>query len=369
MNRSRTMNSTEHEESVHGGIDFEELKAQGLSPCQVIDFSSNILPYGPAPSVIQSIRQVDFSSYPDRSCYELRQSLAIRYGVDFHSILVGNGCCELIHQIALGIVRPGDIVLVCGPTFSEYARATRIAGGEVEWCNSAAANDFAISCEQIEVALDSKTIRLAWICNPNNPTGQTVPPQAIRHWLLQYPHTIFVVDESYVEFVTGIESLIDCDANNLIVLRSMTKAYAMAGLRLGFAMMREPWISIVRERCVPWSVSSIAQVAGMAALRETRYYDEALRRLSASKRRLTEELTRCGFRTISGSTSFFLMATSDSKQLRQRLLKHGLLIRDCASFGLEGFVRIASGTEDQNVVLVSRLTERDVASVSNMGST
>ena len=347
-------------ESVHGGIDYDELARWGLAAEDVIDFSSNILPDGPAPSVIRAMHSVAFSGYPDRECRQLKRSLAENFDIALEAILVGNGCCELIHQIALGIIRAGDLVLVVGPTFSEYARASRIAGGKIVRCDALSKNEFAVPIEPIELALDSQSFRVVWICNPNNPTGQSIPRQTILNWLMRYPQTVFVVDEAYIEFSRLTESLINCAAANLIVLRSMTKAYAMAGLRLGYAVVRKPWHSVLQERSIPWSVNTIAQAAGIAALNETEYYSSAMLRLAESKRILIELLTDNGFRVIASDTGYFLMATADAVQLRERLLKHGLLLRDCTSFGLGGFVRIAVGTEDQNRLLVARLTHQTV---------
>ena len=362
VTHSRELHSlkpNEREENVHGGIDYDELVARGLSADDVIDFSSNLLPYGPAPGVTDAIRNIAFSNYPDRGCRQLKQAISDRYSIDVETLLIGNGCSDLIHQVAMGIIRPGDSVLVVGPTFSEYARASRIAGGEVLRCDADFANGFAITREPIEQALATQSFRIVWICNPNNPTGQSISPQTILEWLQQFPQTIFVVDESYIEFTQGMESLIGHKAANLIVLRSMTKAYALAGLRLGYAVLHEPWFSVLQTRRVPWAVNAFAQAAGIAALNEHEYYDSALLRLVESKRTLIEELTQYGFRIVPSDTAYFMMATTNAAQLREHLLQFGLLIRDCSSFGLPGFVRIAVRTEDQNKLLVARLTGQE----------
>ena len=344
------------QENVHGGIDYEELMAKGLSPDDVIDFSSNLLPFGPAPGVTNAIRNIAFSSYPDRDCRKLKQALSDQFNVDVETLLIGNGCSDLIHQVAMGIIRPGDSVLVVGPTFSEYARASRIAGGEIIRCDAVFEDGFAIPREPIEQALATQSFRIVWICNPNNPTGQSISPHTILEWLQQFPQTIFVVDESYIEFTQGMESLIGHKAENLIVLRSMTKAYALAGLRLGYAALQEPWFTVLQARRVPWAVNAFAQAAGIAALKEHKYYDSVLTRLDESKRTLIQELTQHGFRIVPSETAYFMMATANAAELREKLLQFGLLIRDCSSFGLPGFVRIAVRTEDQNKRLVARLT-------------
>ncbi len=355
--------------NVHGGIDFEELNRLGIRSEDVIDFSSNVLPNGPSPSVVRAIRSADFARYPDRECLELRRVIADRYGVSSEDIIVGNGCCELIQSVAMAGIRPGDLVIVVGPTFSEYERASRIAGGEVIRCNANADNDFAFPVEQIEQMLTSRSVRLVWICNPNNPTGQSISREVMLNWIASYPQTRFVVDEAYIEFSRKTESLIHSEALNLIVLRSMTKAFAIAGLRLGYAVIRGALRTEVQNRCIPWSVNTLAQVAGVVALQDFEYYEAAMQRLDEAKGLLLRQLSEDGFEVIPSETAFFLLRAADAPSLRQRLLKRGILIRDCKSFGLNEFVRIAVGTKEQNAVLIAGLSNRPAKSTLRRSST
>ena len=224
-----SLKPNEREENVHGGIDYDELVSKGLSPDDVIDFSSNLLPYGPALGVTNAIRNISFSSYPDRDCRELKRAISDRYNVDVETLLIGNGCSDLIHQVAMGIIRPGDSVLVVGPTFSEYARASRIAGGEVLRCDAVFEDGFAIPKEPIEHALATQRIRIVWICNPNNPTGQSIPLQTILEWLLQFPETIFVVDEFCVGFCVNGILLAQCGSRCSIELDRRLVRQSMKG--------------------------------------------------------------------------------------------------------------------------------------------
>ena len=345
-------------DTVHGGIDFVELERLGLSPKNILDLSSNILPDGPSPRVICAIQNASIDRYPDRESIDLRRAIADHYHIPFDKILVGNGCCELIHLIASSIVQMGDHVMIVGPTFSEYERAAQMAGGIPVLCNAIAETRFDCPMSEIESTLCGFSIRLAWICNPNNPTGRLIPKSILLQWLEEHPQTVFVVDESYIEFTTGSESLIDCCYANLIVLRSMTKAYALAGLRLGFAVVGDSWIPLFNSRRVPWSVNSPAQVAGVAALADCEHYLGAMKRLSLAKRELLEKLHLNGFQTVASDTAYFLMEVDNATILRERLLMHGVLVRDCSSFGLSRYVRIAVGTTSQNQVLVDSLMER-----------
>lgn len=357
------MSHRDHE-SVHGGLDYAELMRHGLTAANVVDFSSNILPDGPSPDVACAVRSVDLASYPDRDCSALRQAISQHYSIGFESILVGNGCCELIHNVALSILNQGDCALIVGPTFSEYARASRLAGAEVMRCDAVVEDDFAIPTVSIENHLKSGRVRLVWICNPNNPTGQMISSDQILDWSQRFPETIFVIDESYIEFSPSARSVLEslplsgmgrATLSGVIVLRSMTKSFALAGLRLGFAVLSERWYTRIAERRIPWSVNAVAQAAGIAAIKSTNYYRSAMIRLSESKRNLVAQLQSLGYRIVSSETGFFLMFAGEADQLRERLLQQGVLVRDCTSFGLGGWVRIAVGTAYQNAVLVSRL--------------
>ncbi len=351
-------------DTTHGGFDFEELERLGLTERDVVDFSTNVLPHGPSLAVKLAIQSAAIQRYPDRDCIPLRRSIADHYHVPFERILVGNGCSELIHLIASSIVRTGDRVIVVGPTFSEYSRATRLAGGVELRCDALSEELFAVPLLAIESALNCSPTRLVWICNPNNPTGQSIARASILEWLVRFPQTLFVVDESYIEFTTHGESLLECEFPNLIVLRSMTKTYALAGLRLGFAVVPEPWLSLLMTRRIPWSVNCIAQVAGIAALADQNYFINAMRELLQEKCSLMQRLDAHGFQTVPSDAAFFLLEVENAALLRDHLLRQGVLVRDCNSFGLPRHVRIASGTASQNQRLVSCLTGEATTSIA-----
>ena len=344
-------------EAYHGGIDSAELVRLGIDPECAIDFSSNILPFGPSPLVLEAIRTTPIDRYPDRECRSLRNAIAELYSIDADRILVGNGCSELIHLIASSIIRPGDPVLVVGPTFSEYERATHLANGIVHRCLAVADNGFACPCDEIESTLGRLAIQVVWICNPNNPTGQSVTREQLVGWLQKYPLSIFIVDEAYIEFADVVESMIDCEFENLIVLRSMTKAYAMAGLRIGYAVMCDSLHHIIRGRRAPWSVNAIAQAAGLAAIKDRAYYVDAISRLHDAKQSMLEGFESHGFRPLESDTCFFLLPMEGPGVVRNALLREGLVVRDCRSFGIEGYLRIAVHEPVHNLRLVQALVD------------
>jgi 5,6-dimethylbenzimidazole synthase len=361
-------------EAYHGGIDPRELARYGIDINDAIDFSSNILPHGPSPKVIAAIASAAIDRYPDRESDDLRSAISEHYGVDRDRLLIGNGCSEVIHLIAGTLLEPGDRVLVLGPTFSEYARASRLALATVdeEW-HGLPAGEFGSGISQAGSLchvnpLDAKMV---WVCNPNNPTAQIIPRDRLISWLEQHRETWFVVDESYIEFSETAESMLPMSHShpNLIVLRSMTKSFAIPGVRLGFAVLSPEACERLRSRRVPWNVSSLAQAAGVAALSDPTYYESALRDVRESKRKLVNDLVAAGYEVLPGDANFFLLRTDDARSLREKLLRQGMVVRDCASFGLHDCVRIAARDQASNDLLVDALLDRVPAISSSAGGT
>ena len=344
-------------EAYHGGIDAAELVRLGIKPECAIDFSSNILPFGPSPRVLEAIRMTPIDRYPDRECRSLRKAIGELHGLDADRILVGNGCSELIHLIASSIIRPGDPVLIVEPTFSEYGRATQLANGIVHRCLAVPENGFGCPCDAIDSMLGRLAIRAVWLCNPNNPTGQSVSRGQLTRWLNEYPRTIFIIDEAYIEFADRVESMIDREFGNLIVLRSMTKAYAMAGLRLGYAVMCDSLLQTIRGRRAPWSVNSIAQAAGLAAVTDQAYYVDAMSRLQQAKQSMLACFESHGCHPLKSDTCFFLLPMDSPGVVRNALLRDGLVVRDCQSFEVENHVRIAVHEPVHNLRLVHALSD------------
>ncbi len=342
-------------EAFHGGLDADELAQHGIDASEAIDFSSNVLPSGPSESVRIAVQSASLDRYPDRECRLLRNELARRYNVDAQRLLIGNGCSELIHLIATALLSAGDSVLIVGPTFAEYERASRIAGGAIVHVDSDPESEFAVPVDKIEEALDYHEYAAVWICNPNNPTGQSIASSRIEDWMMQYPQTMFIIDESYIEFAEQTNSLIGRDAENLVVLRSMTKAYSLAGVRLGFAWLSSTLLQTVVERRVPWTVSSVAQAAGIAVLRDPGHYECAMSRLHVAKRELMSTLTALSMRLTPSDTGFFLLHVDDAIRVRESLLEEGMVVRDCQSFGLTGYLRIAVLDQASNQQLSSAL--------------
>ncbi len=357
-NRARNRRDAETDENLqeayHGSIDYREMRRYGIDPEQVIDFSANINPFGPSPRVRQAVCKCVLDRYPDRQSLQLRETISAHHAVAIDRIAVGNGSSELLQSLAQLFLQPGDEALIVGPTYGEYARASRLAGARVEHCRATAECGFAVPVKAIEIALQRQP-KVAFLCNPNNPTGQGIDHELILAWIASHRETKFIIDESYIDFVVSPASVIRADYPNLNVLRSMTKSYALAGLRLGYAVADPDVIQQLCQRRVPWNVSAVAQAAGIAAIEDQAYLQNCLTRLREAKRELLQGLASRQFDTVASAANFFLIRVGDAAVARQRLLSHHLLVRDCASFGIPDHIRIAVRTPEQNGQLIAAL--------------
>jgi histidinol-phosphate aminotransferase len=341
--------------AVHGAFDFAELERFSLDSDGVLDFSVNSNPFGPSPDVVAAIAATPLDRYPDRESLSLRRALAEDLHISTAQILIGNGTAELIWLAAFACFKPGDEVLILGPTFGEYERVIRLMAAIPRQLNSFPETGFAFDVPAITGALEAGDFRAVFLCNPNNPTGQVLSGEVITTWADAHPRTLFIVDEAYLAFVPGMQSVIRSAGTNLLVLRSMTKDYALAGLRLGYACGDERVIRALASVRPAWNVNALAQAAGLAALNDTTHQLMTLTQLQQEKRFLIDGLTALAFVPVVSHTQFFLMPVTHATAFRQNLLSHGILVRDCTSFGLPGHVRISPRQRTENLRLLDTL--------------
>ncbi len=342
---------------VHGGVDDAELARLGMKAGAVLDFSANLNPHGPAPAVRDILAQCPLDRYPDPECRRLRQALADPWGVSPSRILAGNGASELIWLCALAFVQNSDKVFQLGPTYGEYGRAARLMGGSVITWQAREEDQFAVNLPQVGKALDRLRPRLVFLCNPNNPTGVSIPPDEIACWARRHPETVFVVDEAYQFTWQPQCSARNIGADNVVVIRSMTKDFGLAGLRLGYAFGTEEMMGWLARVQPPWSVNALAQAAGLAALGEIDYYRQTWQLLARAKEKLVAGLQALGLRPLPSPVPFFLVPVRNGSAWRQSLFRRGILVRDCASFGLPGHIRIAGRTTEDNARLLTAIEQ------------
>jgi len=342
----------------HGGLDYAALKAKGISPEEVLDFSVNVNPFGVPPAVQEAVARASITRYPDTRAGALRERLAEINGVEPEQVLVTNGLSQAIWLLALAYIRPGDLALVLAPTFGEYQVACELIGARVEAWWSRAEDGFRPDIEAIASWVSDHCPRLTWLCNPNNPTGLYLTEKEVRPLLdaCAEAGSLLVVDEAYVSFVESAwASVALLKSGHLVLLRSMTKDYALAGLRLGYVLTPAEVTEILNKVQPPWSVNAVAQEAGLAALASEDYYRGTWRKLRGLTQALRRSLLELGLEVFPTDANFLLVRVGNGAQAREELWAHRILVRDCASFGLPAYIRVGTRLEEDNCRLVSCL--------------
>jgi len=332
----------------HGGPNYAELKKLGISPDAVMDFSVSSNPY-PAPVELKEVlSSLVIDRYPDSESAELKEYLAGRLSLKPENLIIGSGSMEVIRLVAGAYFGVGDTVLILKPTFGEYELAVEVAGADIieQWADeeSGFKFDLDLTCRIIK----KHQPKAVFICNPNNPTGVYLSKADIEKVLNVCTDTLLVLDEAYIAFAEDCWKSADLlDSDNLIVIRSMTKDCALAGLRLGYGMASAEIIANLKKICPPWNVNAAAQKAGLVCLRHPSYLAESEKKIKASKEYLMQGFIRLGFSVFPSETNFFLLKVRSAADFRSAFLKYGLMVRDCTSFGLPQYVRIAPRTQSE----------------------
>ena len=339
----------------HGAFDFAELEKHGFRADDLLDFSMNSNPFYESARVWEVIKGLDLAHYPDRESLAIRRFLVKRLRVATEQVLVGSGTSELLSLLAQAYIRPKDLAVILAPTYGEYSRTVEIMGGEVEFLWAEEGNDFQHNESVVSTYLLEKSPRMIFICNPNNPTGTIISLETLKKWVEIAPETLFVIDEAYLDFTPNLPSAFSLGAPNLLVLASMTKNYALAGLRLGYALGDKNVIDALARVRPPWNVNALAQEAGLAVLKDDAYLRKTLAQLEKAKNTLFTELRTMGFHLIPSQTHYALIKVGDAANFRAKLLQKGIQVRDCASFGLPKYIRIAAKTPKDNEQLITAL--------------
>jgi histidinol-phosphate aminotransferase len=343
---------------VHGGLRADELRAYGLDPDAVLDFSASTNPLGPSPRALDRLMRVDYARYPDPACTELREAIAAACGVSPDEVLPGNGATELIHLVVRRFVRPGQRPVAFVPTFGEFARACALVGATPFPWHAGPARGFRWNFRNKPEVLRRVAPPLVYLCNPNNPTGVYTAERDVRGLAEALVGGPLLLDESYLGFVEA-----PWDARPLmrggrvLLLRSMTKDFGLAGLRLGYLLAPPAVVAAVRELQPEWSVNAAAQAAGVAALADREHLERGRQAVREGKAYLVAALGALGLPVQAGAANFLLVEVGDAAAVRVALLRRGLAVRDCTSFGLPRHIRVAVRLRPECERLVAALAE------------
>jgi histidinol-phosphate aminotransferase len=342
------------------GKPLEELEREyGITDS--IKLASNENPLGSSPLALNAIRNhlENLRRYPDGSGFYLRQRLSQHLGVAESSIVLGNGSNEIIDLIIRTFVQPGEEVLMSEPTFLVYKLMTQAVGGHaVQVPQTSFAHDLGSMGDACTLST-----RVIFVDNPNNPSGTVISRDEFEDFRSRVPQDVLIVlDEAYIEFadpastISGLEYLNGGPA--VITLRTFSKAYGLAGLRIGYGVMPPEVADYVNRVRQPFNVNSLAQIAALAALDDEPFLQETQKVVRDGLSLLFGELAEMQIRTLPTQTNFFLLEVRhDAKKVYEAMLRRGVIVRAMNAYGLDNYIRISVGRPEENIRFLAALRE------------
>lgn len=332
--------------TVHGG--------QAWKLGDVEDYSHNLNPFGPPDCVSEIISGAlgGIDHYPDDSCSVLKETIAKEFGVRHSNVMVGAGSSDLIRNFPNTFASLGDRMIIHRPSFAEYSQQCRIAGAEIVWNDLFEKDGFRIDRAKLSEKI-SKGARAVYICNPNNPTGRIEPRNKILDIVKECRDkgTMVFLDETLLELVPGYRE-ITCSGQvnkfeNLVIIGSLTKSFAIPGIRIGFGFASEPAVEQMEKTRMTWNVGHIEQaVANILIKDHMDHVHKAASMMASESKVMNARLKEIGFPTGDVSDSFFYFDSLKPlgvkcSRFKELMLKRGIMVRDCASFGepFEWYVR------------------------------
>ncbi len=338
------------------GKPIEELERE-LGIAGAVKLASNENPLGPSPRAVEAIRKAagEVHLYPDGSCHALRHELAARLGVSERALVFGTGSDEVLELVAKSFLAPGDEAVHAWPSFAMYPIVIRGMGAEPV---AVPLDAHAVHDLDAMLAAVGERTRVVFLCNPNNPTGTSVGAAAVDRFVRELPEdVVLVVDEAYVEYARRPDfpdslALVQRRPSTL-VLRTFSKIYGLAGLRVGYGIGGEELVSYLERARHPFTVSLPAQRAALAALDDREHLERSRRVNAEGATYLERELSTLGLEVWPTDANFVLVRIR--RGIADELLREGIIVRALDGFGLPGHVRITIGTQEQNRRLVEAL--------------
>lgn len=355
-----------HEGRVHGGLHDAELEALGLGADDVLDFSSSTNPYGPAPGMLRALQEAAIGRYPDSSGRRARQALGASLDLPGDALVLGNGAAELLWGLARVWLGPSRRALIVEPTFSEFRAAVRAVGAEpCEW-RSRLDDALRVDLDAVSERARAVGASVVYLCSPNTPNGGAVPADDVRRFARANPELRVVLDQSFLSLSERHADAALRLPDNVACVRSLTKDHGIPGVRVGY-LIGSPALCAALEAGRPaWTTSAFAQAAVVASCAAHDFVRDSRQRLLDDRRALARELATIGVSSLPSLTNFLLAAVPRSGALRARLLeRHRILVRDCASFGLPGFIRLGAKPAAARARLLEALRLEHAASAAD----
>jgi histidinol-phosphate aminotransferase len=347
-----------------GGRPISEVAREfGLDEAKIVKLASNENPLGMPDSAKKAMLKAaeDLARYPDSNGFELKNVLAKKFSVPFEWITLGNGSNDILELTTRAVAHEGDEIVFSRHAFAVYPLATQAVGAKA--VEVPATSDLGHDLPAMLKAITAKT-RLVFVANPNNPTGSFLTAKAIAHFIEQVPsHVVVVVDEAYNEFLTPEQQYNAVDwvrrFPNVIVSRSFSKAYGLAGLRIGYGIAQNNLTDLLNRIRQPFNVNSLAQAAAIAALGDHEFLKKCYDLNQAGYAQLTQAFDQMGLKYIPSSGNFVLVKVGDQadsgSKVNLELLKAGVIVRPVGNYGLPEWLRISIGLPEENEVFIKAL--------------
>jgi histidinol-phosphate aminotransferase len=346
---------------VPGRSKEEVAKAHGLDPERIVKLASNENPLGPSPEAVRAITHYSgmASVYPTADASGLREALADYLGVRKEQVMAGNGSDEILDLVVKMFLGEGDEAVISIPTFSMYQALTRLYGAKPVFVPMK--GGFEYDVQGMKEAVSERT-KIVFVCSPNNPTGTLIPRPGLEELLEE--EVVVVVDEAYVEFSEGSFIPLVEDHENLIITRTFSKAFGLAGLRVGYGVANEGIISYMARVKIPFSVNLLAEKAAMAALGDRGHLERSVQLAREGREYLKREIDLIpGLLAYPSQANFLLVDTRETEmtaaEIAEELFRRGVITRDCSSFGGldQYYLRVSVGTREENLRFVEELKE------------
>jgi len=343
------------------GKPVDEVKRE-LGLQEVIKLASNENPLGPSPHAREAMQKAlqEVCLYPDGNCFRLKTVLSERLGIQNEQLIIGNGSDELLKLLSETYISYGDEVVLPEPTFAEYEFAARIMGGIPRFIPLN--QDFEIDLEAMRDAINEKT-RVVFLCNPNNPTGTIVRHRQLYNFIRDLPSRVIVVlDEAYSEYASDPYFPRSLDlfelGKPLFIMRTFSKIYGLAGLRIGYGIGSPTLISDISRVKEPFNVNHLAQVAAEAALKDDLHLAHSRTLVEESRRQVALGLEKMNLIPVPSYANFyFINIKVDSQKAFSLLLQRGIIVRTGDVFGYPTYIRVSFGTLKQNQLFLDALKD------------
>jgi len=335
-----------------GGKPISELaREMGLNEADIVKLASNENPLGMSPKAQMAVEEAiyDIARYPDGNSFALRDAVSQKFGVAGNQIVFGNGSNDILELSARAFLRAGDEAIFSQHAFAVYPLVTQAVGatGVV-----IPAKDYAHDLDGFLNAITPKT-RLIFVANPNNPTGKLIAKDKLYAFLKQLPqHVLVVLDEAYDEYLSPAHKSVAIEwlkeFEQLIISRTFSKAYGLAGLRVGFGLMHASVADILNRVRQPFNVNSIAQAAAIASLADDDFVEKSYAANQAGMVQLTQGFSKLGLDFIPSYANFVSVKIPNAAQVNQQLLQKGVIVRPVANYEMPEYLRVSIGLFSEN---------------------